>query len=351
LILGIIVLILVVFFIKGIIFKNLSGLVVSDEKPILKSFSSSIPEPMPLVVAEKSRDSLGDVNLINPLTIEKTVQIYPDMSNNKVVWQDYRAGNYNVFLYDTDTFQETQLSDKGKSYLPRIDNNKVVWYSRGDIYLYDIDTKQKTILFEKVAVTPDISDNNVVFAKYETNGRIGIYSCDLTKGSLSRVCKNGKGLIRIYENPNKLNAYPKISGKNIIWKANKDLMFYNLDTKRAIKIGNTKENSYVVSNQYLVWLNNTNSLIFCELDSSGCIDKEVISSGKDISGLSISGEFLVYAQKKENQKWDLIKMDLNSKERANIYSDFNEKINYIGSGIGNNKIIFTNYYEKKYRLF
>ena len=71
-------------------------------------------------------------------------QNFPAIYGNKVVWQDYRNGNSQIYLYDITTGEEIRISPTNANQeYPAIYGNKVVWQDSRDgfqIYLYDIST-------------------------------------------------------------------------------------------------------------------------------------------------------------------------------------------------------------------
>lgn len=70
-------------------------------------------------------------------------QIYPDISNQRIVWQDKQGGNYNILVNDLGSQTTTAIATvfEGPS-LPKISGDKIVWQDdrngNGDIFLYDL---------------------------------------------------------------------------------------------------------------------------------------------------------------------------------------------------------------------
>tara|TARA_Y100000310_G_C20680163_1_gene815466 strand:+ start:1077 stop:2279 length:1203 start_codon:yes stop_codon:yes gene_type:complete len=110
------------------------------------------------------------VQVTNNTLDEKTPNIY----KNKIVWSDNRNGkfNYDVYLYDLDTKQETQITsrqDTNELY-PSIYGDYIVYQQLGDersIHLYNIKTKEDKKIPEKAGLINEnplkIHDNKVVW--------------------------------------------------------------------------------------------------------------------------------------------------------------------------------------------
>jgi len=110
------------------------------------------------------------VQVTNNTLDEKDPHIY----KNKIVWSDNRNGkfNYDVYLYDLDTKQETQITsqqDTNELY-PSIYGDYIVYLKSGkekDIYLYNIETKEEKKIPEKAGLISEkplkIYDNKVVW--------------------------------------------------------------------------------------------------------------------------------------------------------------------------------------------
>lgn len=85
-----------------------------------------------------------------PICTNPDTQMNPKISGNKVVWQDYRNDNTDIYLYDLETGVERPIcTNLSGQYIPEILGNMIVWvddrhdeFSTGndDIYLYDLET-------------------------------------------------------------------------------------------------------------------------------------------------------------------------------------------------------------------
>ena len=93
-------------------------------------------------------DDIGEVRV----TDDDTYQVCPDIYGNKIVWHDGRNGNNDIYMYDLgadgkfgtqDDVGEVQITDNiAQQYEPAIHGNKIVWEDgrngNWDIYMYDL---------------------------------------------------------------------------------------------------------------------------------------------------------------------------------------------------------------------
>ena len=105
-------------------------MVFSDKKPSPSSYNIYLFEFNTGVLTRLTDDTDGD-------------QRNPDVFGNYAVWQDQRSGDWDIYMYQIDTQQETQVTDDpAYQSNPAIYGNRVVWqdYRNGnwDIYLHHI---------------------------------------------------------------------------------------------------------------------------------------------------------------------------------------------------------------------
>lgn len=167
-------------------------------------------------------------------------QQYPSISGNKIVWQEYRSGSSNIYMYDLATNTETEIShgQGSGSYAPDIDGNRIVWvdYRNGGnnaaIYMYDLLTHTETMIASGSGVyyDPQISGNKVVWFDVRNGGaNSDVYMYDLATHTEIPICTAPK-----------TQYYSKISGDKIVWQdyrnGNPNIYMYDLAANTETRI-------------------------------------------------------------------------------------------------------------------
>lgn len=122
------------------------------------------------------------------VTSDPAVQASPDISGDRVVWQEQRDGQSDVFLHDLATGETRRLTDDPADQIaPRISGNRVVWedhrHAGRDVYTLDVTEGVELRLTPEasVQVDPDVSDGRVVW-RDDRMGGWGVVLHDLTTG-------------------------------------------------------------------------------------------------------------------------------------------------------------------------
>lgn len=169
------------------------------------------------------------------LTSDLNTQGYPSISGKYVVWMDNRnkaktKGSFDIYLYNIETGEEKNISQVPSSQeYPDIDGNRVVWEDHSDflskIVVYDINSGNLSIVSDNVTngSGPRISGDIVTWTDVRY-GNPDIYACDLSDG-LETTIAEGKAI----------QAGADVSGNSIVWvdrrNGNMDIYLYDLKTK------------------------------------------------------------------------------------------------------------------------
>ncbi|MDH4179267.1 MAG: S-layer homology domain-containing protein, partial [Armatimonadota bacterium] len=134
------------------------------------------------------------------LTDDPADQMMPAISGDLVVYQDNRGGNWDIYLLDLSSMIETQITDDpAEQTNPRIDGRRITYLDDREghaVYLYDLDAAPPSVDF-----TADVFEGNrpltVQFADLSTNGPLWWWDWDFGDGHTS----SGSGWPRFVPNP------------------------------------------------------------------------------------------------------------------------------------------------------
>ncbi len=249
------------------------------------------------------------------ITTNPSTQRWPDISGNRIVWQDYRSGNYEIYTctYNPLTNQcdnETKLSSGSPNdkEFTQIDGNYVVWTDfrslKGHIYLYDFSTNRvRTITTPKGSPVgpPAISGNIIAWPDGRNPNYYHIYAC--TYNPKTGLCPE-----RRISSGNRNQYDVHISGNRIVW------------TDYAT-LGPVYDFS--------------GDIFYCYYTVSSCPVRNLTKNPADQYGNQVSGNLVVWQDNRNNEqklysetvKWrnyDIYLYDFNSKTRHQITSSLIE---------------------------
>jgi beta propeller repeat protein len=146
------------------------------------------------------------------ITNDSNPQNNPAIYGDRIVYEDFRNGNYDIYLYDLSTGNETQItSDLNTQRNSDIHGNRVVYTDNrngnSDIYMHDLSTGGET------QITSDLNTqrNPVIYGDIivwedRRGGNYDIYMHDLSTGGETKIANNS--------NP---EHHPRIYGDKIVW--------------------------------------------------------------------------------------------------------------------------------------
>ncbi len=133
----------------------------------------------------------------NPICIHTSRQDSPDISGSRVVWSDYRNGEYrDLYYYDLTTGQERPLCTAPLGqYYPYIKGNRVVWldWRNGggtDAYLYDFSTGQERWI-TATEFTPVMDGDRVLYEFVVNCPQTDIYQYNIGTQQKSPITSGG----------------------------------------------------------------------------------------------------------------------------------------------------------------
>jgi len=274
-----------------------------------------------------------------PITTDPNDQIEPSISGNKIVWEDNRNGNSDIYMYDLSTNQEKQITtDPNEQSFPSISGDKIVWqdYRNGnsDIYMYDLSTNQEIQITTdpNEQSFPSISGDKIVWQDYR-NGNSDIYLYDLSTNQEKQITTDPT-----------TQFFPSISGDKIVWVDNRnnnwDIYMYDLSTNQEKQITTDPTTQFFpsISGDKIVWgddINGNRDIYMYDLSTNQ--EKQITTDPDNQESPSISGDKIVWVDNRNNN-WDIYLYDLSTNQEIQITTDQNQQFS---PSILEDKIIWT----------
>lgn len=279
----------------------------------------------------------------NPISARSAEEWVPSISGSRIVWQDNRNGNWDIYLFDLNTKIERQITnDPASQTEPSISGNIIVWTDERngnkDVYMMDLATNVTRPIASNTfnEYSPAVSARRVVWVGDLSLERWQVYSYDFVSGQTRRITllnvvseKTGPrtwgdyiawrqvegNLASIYfysfltdrvgwltGGPLSMGN-PDVSDNKVVWSASGVIFARDLILNLTQRIGNLHVSfNPKIFGKNVVW--NTNS----ELDNSiyqydfttGQTRKLTVSGSIWISGAypSISGNYVVWEDKR-----------------------------------------------------
>jgi beta propeller repeat protein len=159
------------------------------------------------------------------LFLDSGYQTHPDIWEDWVVWQNYGNEGYSIQLYNLENRNLTTVAQvTGDWAIPRISSNTIVWSDLSDIdapvFCYNIQ-EQSTLTLTSMGGNPDIWNDTVVWEDWrdQENWYYHIYTYDLGTGTETQITGNPS-----------YQQKPRISGDNIVYVDGGEIHTVNLVT-------------------------------------------------------------------------------------------------------------------------
>ncbi|MGE5458586.1 MAG: PKD domain-containing protein [Methanococcaceae archaeon] len=195
-------------------------------------------------------------------------QTHPAIYRSNVVWEDSRNGGSDIYMQNLSTKTQTRITQSGEASMPDIYGNEIPyvkiayneresWY---ELYMYDISAKKETQIPTIISSTmPAIYGDKIVWLDHDffNGGDYYIYMYDLSTKNQTQIAKGDWGSDEI--------GMPDIYDKRIVYEAayrneNWDIYMYDLSTNKEIQITTnaSDSNSPVIYGNTIVWQDNRN---------------------------------------------------------------------------------------------
>jgi beta propeller repeat protein len=232
-----------------------------------------------------------------------TVVPLPSISGDRLVWSDERSGNEDIYMYDLSSGYEQRITmDPGPQKGPKISGDRIVWmdnrYSNWDIFMYDLSTGTETQITTNTGNQnwPAISGDRIVWMD-QRNGNLDIYMYDISTRTELPISTNSA-----------TQQDPEISGDRIVWWDNRnisgvwDTYIYDLSTRTETRLSTAIDHAAdpAISGDRVVW--GSQNLYMYDLSTS--TETQITTHSLGAGWPSISGDRIVWMDVRSGD-WDI----------------------------------------------
>lgn len=254
----------------------------------------------------------------------------PAIYSDRIVWEIWRnkGSNRDIYMYNTSTSEETQITTSGKANDPAIYEDKIVWidYRNGNacIYMYNLSTERETqiITNESMKLNPEVYGDRIVWEDYRNvESYIYVYNVSISKGIQITTNSSYQADLEIYND-------------RIVWQddmnGNWDIYMYNFSTSKVTQITSNESNQITpaIYGDKIVWTDYRNSGESSDLymninsdiymyDLSTSTETQITSNESNQFTPEIYGNRIVWVDKR-NGNSDIYMYDLSTFKETQI---------------------------------
>lgn len=270
---------------------------------------------------------------------------HPDIYGNRIVWQDFRNGNYDIYMYDLSTSRETRITaNESNQTYPALYGDRIVWQDdlngQYDIYMYNISTSKETqISTSGRAQKPKIYTDRIMWMDYRTGSK-GIYVHDLSTSKETRIISEG------------IPQFINMEGNLIVWDdlryISPDIYMYNLSTSTEIQITSNGESTFpdVYGNRIVwqEWHNEDGNLTtnICMYDLSTSKKTQITTNKSGQYSSAIYGNKIVWKDFR-NEYMNIYMYDLSTQKETQVTTSGSAE----DPDIYGNRIVYRKYSHRR----
>ncbi len=249
----------------------------------------------------------------------------PVISGDYVVWQDFRNGNWDIYMYDLKEGKETQVaSGTATQGYPSVSKGKIAYHqSQGgfdwDVFVYDIKTATMFQVTRDPAEQdyPSISGEYVVWPD-KRSGEWDIYLYDLRSRKETLIATGPE-----------TQGRPVIDGTRVVYHQdngddNWDVYLYDIRTKKTTQITTDpfKQTNPRISGNTIVWMDERNTGYDVYMYELATGRETLLAGGSRTQAWpAVSGNTVVYHQDNTNDNWDIYQYDTKTARIVQVTTD------------------------------